>query len=270
MSIFLEPVLEIYITNECNLSCGNCNRFNNHDFQGHYYWEDHAEDFEKWSSRIDARLITIIGGEPTLNPGLETWVKHLRRLWPNTNIMIQSNGIGTMHRIKPEWWDKYHVGWGISVHAPEFKPKILQQWVPDGPNQIAREKAVIDAYEFTTATIQPTSSGFRVHDSDPDQAFQICTMHTDHTMFQGKLYKCPITALLPIFCQQHNVEMTDQQQQLMNQYQPLSADCSEEELQKFASNRKTSIPQCNLCPGQNVFSKVILSPRPLKRKVLNN
>jgi len=266
VSIFLEPVLEIYITNECNLSCGNCNRFNNHDFQGHYYWDDHAEDFEKWSSRIDSRLITIIGGEPSLNPGLEIWAKNLRRLWPNSNIMIQSNGIGTAYRKRHEFYDKYQVGWGISVHDPDLKPKILQQWSPHDPNT----KSVFDAYEFTPATVQPSTSGFRVHNSDPDKAFQVCTMHTCHTMFRGKLYKCPITALLPIFCQQHNVEMTDQQRQLMNQYQPLSADCSEEELQKFAKDRKTSIPQCNLCPEKNVFSKVVLSPRPPKNKFLNS
>ena len=263
MPIFLQPVLEIYITNECNLSCGNCNRFNNHDFQGHYYWEDHAEDFEKWSSRIDAKNITIIGGEPSLNPGLETWTMNLRRLWPNTKIMIQTNGVGVQSRKINEWWDKYQVGWGVAVHDPKIKFKLRQQWAP------LLSGGIFDAYEFTPAAIQPTASGFRVHDSDPELAFNACTMSTSHTIFQGKLYKCPITALLPIFCQQHNVEMTDQQQQLMNQYQPLSADCSEEELQKFAADRNTPISQCNLCPEKSVLSNVVLSPRPLRRKILD-
>jgi len=265
MSIFLEPVLEIYITNECNLSCGNCNRFNNHDFQGHYYWEDHAEDFEKWSSRIDAKLITIIGGEPTQNPGLSDWAKNLRRLWPSTAIMIQTNGITTLSRQRHDMWRDYRVGWGISVHDPKMKSKLSQQWTVEGlPND-----NIIDDYKFTTATIQPTVSGFRVHQSNPDAAFDVCTVRFSHTIFQGKLYKCPVTALLPIFCQQHNVEMTDQQRQLINQYQPLSADCSEEELQKFVMDRKMPIPQCTLCPESNLFSQVVLSPRPLKNKILS-
>jgi hypothetical protein len=263
MSIFLEPTLEIYITNECNLSCSNCNRFNNHDFQGHYYWEDYAEDFEKWSSRINAKFLTIIGGEPSLNPGLETWTKNLRRLWPKTTIMIQSNGIGSVYKNRIPWWDKYQVSWAVSLHDLSMSPKLLQNW-----NSVGQSFAgMISAYEFTPATVQPTASGFRVHDSDPNRAFDVCNMRTSHTMFQGKLYKCPITALLPIFCQQHNVEMTDQQQQLINQYQPLSADCSEEELQKFAADRNTPISQCNLCPEKNAFSKVVLGPRPTKSKV---
>jgi molybdenum cofactor biosynthesis enzyme MoaA len=39
-------LLEVYITNVCNLSCRGCNRFNNYNFKGHQLWADHADEYE--------------------------------------------------------------------------------------------------------------------------------------------------------------------------------------------------------------------------------
>ena len=90
--IRLFPVVEFYITNVCNLTCRGCNRFNNYNFKGHQRWVDHASAYETWSKRLDLPRITVIGGEPTLNPDLELWASNLRRLWPDAVIMIQTNG----------------------------------------------------------------------------------------------------------------------------------------------------------------------------------
>ena len=88
--IRLFPVVEFYITNVCNLTCRGCNRFNNYNFKGHQLWADHANAYEAWAKRLDLPRIVIIGGEPTLNPDLELWASNLRRLWPDSVIMIQT------------------------------------------------------------------------------------------------------------------------------------------------------------------------------------
>ena len=121
MPVFLDSVIEFYITNQCNLACTNCNRFNDHDFRGHYYWEDSADSVTAWSQRINASMIVIIGGEPSLHPELETWVSNLRRLWPDTEIMIQSNGTD-LKIDRRLFYNKYRVGWGVSLHRPEMRP----------------------------------------------------------------------------------------------------------------------------------------------------
>jgi hypothetical protein len=55
-------------------------------------WSDYAEEYQAWSKRLDINRIGILGGEPLLNPDFETWVKELANLWPNSHIIIITNG----------------------------------------------------------------------------------------------------------------------------------------------------------------------------------
>ncbi len=254
MPVFLDSVIEFYITNQCNLACTNCNRFNDHDFRGHYAWEDSAPAVEAWSQRINAPLITIIGGEPSLHPGLEDWVANLRRLWPDTEIMVQSNGTNPQLARELDLWTRYRTGWGISVHQPQMRHTLEKQW-----DQITQ--GFFDNIEFTPAAVIPQSDSFTVHHSDPVAAFGACTMRHSHTIFRGQLHKCPVMAVLPEFRAQHSVAMDSRQEQLLSQYQPLSADCSEQQLMDFVSTRHQPIAQCEFCPGEFDFQPVVFHSR---------
>jgi len=254
MSVFLDSVIEFYITNQCNLACTNCNRFNDHDFHGHYYWEDSAPAVESWSQRINAPMITIIGGEPSLHPGLETWVSNLRRLWPHTRIMIQSNGTNAKLAKESRFYERYNVGWSVSIHQTSMRPALEKQWFPIINN-------FFDNTEFTPAAVIPQGDVFTVHHSNPVTAFNACTMRTSHTIFRGQLYKCPVMAVLPEFRTQHRVEMDARQEQLLSQYQPLSADCTEQQLAEFVNTRHQLIDQCEFCPGEFDFRPVVFHKR---------
>lgn len=254
MSVFLNSVIEFYITNQCNLACTNCNRFNDHDFRGHYAWEDSADAVTAWSQRIDAPLITIIGGEPSLHPGLETWVANLRRLWPDTAIMIQSNGTHAKLARDLDLWNNYRTGWSISVHNLGMRPALEKQW-------FGISQGFIENTEFTPAAVVSQHGRFALHHSDPVAAFNACTMHHSHTIFRGQLYKCPVMAVLPEFLTQHTVDMDATQLQLLSQYQPLSADCSEQQLIDFVNTRHQPIDQCEFCPGEFDFQPVVFHPR---------
>lgn len=237
--IRLFPVVEFYITNVCNLTCRGCNRFNNLNFKGHQYWADHADAYEAWSKRLDLPRITIIGGEPTLNPDLELWTMNLRRLWPDAVIMIQTNG--TYQR--PEhltFWDKYRVGFGLSLHDPATAEELKTKW-----RYYAGE---IEAYIFHQNAVIKKDNHFILHKSDPQQAFSACDMKHDHTMYQGMLYKCPAMSNLPDFDRQFDLRLDNSQRELLYSYKPLSADCSEQELQNFLINKDGHIPQCEFCP----------------------
>lgn len=241
--IKLFPVVEFYITNVCNLSCRGCNRFNDLNFKGHQRWADHADAYEAWSKRLDLPRITIIGGEPTLNPDLELWVSNLRRLWPDSVIMIQTNG--TYRR--PEhltFWNKYRVGFGISLHDPLTANTIRENWLKDG----FPESGFIEAYTFHQRTIIQQDDHFVLHHSNAELAFNACDMKHDHTMYQGLLYKCPAMSNLPDFDKQFDLRLDENQRKLLYEYKPLSADCSEEDLQDFLKNKNTSIAQCEFCP----------------------
>jgi organic radical activating enzyme len=242
--IRLFPVVEFYITNVCNLSCRGCNRFNDLNFKGHQLWADHAEAYEAWAKRLDLPRITIIGGEPTLNPDLELWVSNLRRLWPEAVIMIQTNG--TYQR--PEhltFWDKYRVGFGLSLHDPATADELKAKW--------KHHAGEIEAYVFHQNTLLKKDDYYVLHQSNPVRAFAACDMKHDHTMYQGKLYKCPAMSNLPDFDQQFDLRLDDRQRELLYKYKPLSVDCSEEELQEFSATKDKHIPQCEFCPENLVW-----------------
>lgn len=83
---------EFYVTNVCNLSCENCNRYNNFAFAGHQSWDAYADQYAEWAKIIDIEMICILGGEPMLNPDFIKWVQGISELWPNSFIRIATNG----------------------------------------------------------------------------------------------------------------------------------------------------------------------------------
>ena len=262
--ITFDPVLEIYITNECNLTCSNCNRYNNYNFTGHYYWEDQKDLLTAWSKRITSPLMTLIGGEPTMHPDLTNWVLKTSELWPDSKVMIQTNGVKKVSNVM-NGFDKIsretdgRIGQGIAVHNTNFYPKFSQH---------VNDDTMFDATEFSECALVDKGSHFVVHDSDPDDAYSACTMQISYTLFNGLLYKCPMVALLPEFRKQYDVHLTDKQEELLYSYKPLHPSCTDEELDAFVAVSKVSIPQCNLCPGQYKTSTVTFTPSLKKRKKL--
>lgn len=235
------PVVEFYITNVCNLSCRGCNRFNNYKFKGHQRWNDHAVEYEKWSKRLDLPRITIMGGEPTLNPDLEKYASNLRKLWPDAVIMVQTNG--TYQRpAHLEFFHEhmYRVGFGLSLHDPATADELKKKW--------EHHAGPIDAYTFHQSAVIEQDGKFTLHNSNPKEAFSVCDMKHDHTMYNGKLYKCPFMAVIPDFDKQFNLDLTEEQRELLYSFKPLSADCSDEELQDFVDSKDKHIPQCQFCP----------------------
>ena len=83
---------EFYITNVCNYTCGNCNRFNNYNLKGFQKWQDYKVAYANFADRLDIKTIAILGGEPFLNPELYNWVHGVAELWPNAIIEITTNG----------------------------------------------------------------------------------------------------------------------------------------------------------------------------------
>ena len=246
--IKLQPVLEIYITNVCNLTCRGCNRFNNYSFKGHQYWLDNADAVEKWSKRLQPETICIIGGEPTLNPDLETWAYNLRRLWPTANIMIQTNGTYVRPHFK-DFWAKYQVGFAVSLHDIDTADAIMQTW-----QEQMHFNEFLPGFFFHQANIIKQNDYFTLHTSNPAEAFNACGMKYDHTLYNGKLYKCPMVALIPEFDKQFNLQISNHQRTLLNSFVPLTADCTEEELQAFSAQRESPISQCEMCAQHNLYN----------------
>ena len=83
--------VDFYITNVCNHTCERCNRFNNYYFSGWQRWSDYEPIYEKWAKLVKLRAVTIMGGEPLLNPTVNDWINGINRLF-GIEVQILTNG----------------------------------------------------------------------------------------------------------------------------------------------------------------------------------
>ena len=91
MTNFLNRV-EFYITNVCNYNCEHCNRFNNYHFTGQQKWDEYKDVYSEWGNKLDVDYISILGGEPLLNPDITKWISGVRQIWNKATIEIVTNG----------------------------------------------------------------------------------------------------------------------------------------------------------------------------------
>ena len=280
------PNIEFYITNVCNLACSNCNRFNDYKFSGHQLWYEYQDRYIEWSRHVRLQRVTILGGEPLLNPSICDWVDGINNLWGKT-VQILTNGTrlnqvsGLYDRIskfkEPKTGARNWIG--ISLHNPQDRESCFAEIKnflrgtityhhisddADGANTFGATHAFIDSngmrvsvWEYTqfynAAVHRNSTDQLTLHNSDPEKAHSICgfVMYNCYHFVRAKLYKCGPVALFPEFDQQHRLDISDQDRELLNSYQALSADEFETCGQDFLANIDEVIPQCKFCPDQH-------------------
>lgn len=274
--------VDFYITNVCNLTCQNCNRFNNHNFKGWQRWSDYQDDYEQWGKLVELKAITIMGGEPFLNPTLKEWVSGLNRIF-GIDVQILTNGTRFKNNLdlydtllyrSPKTQAKNHIG--VSLHNMDFWPEMERDifsflkspvtvyrgnetlWNSDW-HFIDKNGVIVNVYRvdsFGDASIKTNAmNNLTLHNSDPKQAHDNCAFvqWKSYHFIKGKLYKCGPVALMPEFDQQNTLDISDSDRQLLNSYQPLGVDNFDTYHEEFFSNLDNPIPQCKFCPTKFTF-----------------
>jgi len=251
--------IEFYITNVCNLTCTNCNRFNNHDFKGRYDFD--LEMYKPWAKKVNFEKITIMGGEPTLHPKLGEWIENISLLWPFSRKRLYTNGTRLVNPNNHELLAKYNWTVHVNLHGKknskmnkEIIRKIKDNWGP--LKNLQRQNHALLANTNLGASIQihyynlfhdnafKDQKNFTLHNGDPNKAHHYCTMKTCHHMIEGKMYKCGVVKLVPDLLKQKKLPYPG----LYDEYEPLTVDNITQE--KVDNLRKNSIPQCKFCPDQ--------------------
>lgn len=272
---------EFYITNVCNLDCQGCNRFNSFRFKGYQKWHDWADVYAQWSKEIDLGMITILGGEPLLNPTFRDWVRGLRSIWPKTKIDITTNGtrldkFPDLYKIMAE---DQNMTITVSVHNKAHKKPLMKKLRDFLKSPISitadtipyREQVhLIDAngvkaklenaWWFHQGAVIPNEQGrLTLHNSDPIKAHAICHSRECHHWENGCLFKCGPASIFPQFDEQFKLDISDSDRQLIRGYDALKITDDYETKRKFLKEIKNPIPQCKFCPenynGQQIFSK---------------
>jgi organic radical activating enzyme len=280
--------VEFYITNVCNLNCHNCNRFNNYHLRGHQLWQDHAAVYAEWAKHVRFQKVTILGGEPLLNPSLLDWVKGINQLW-NKAVQIQTNGtrinkVPGLYEVLLQSGIDPRLPWvrnwiGISMHNEADRDRLYEEIhkflqppirmvkkhdaenhnnsVTMGAAQAFIDKnnvriPVWDYDSFYTAAITFNESGrHTLHNSDVKLAHDNCgfVRYKCYHFIGGALYKCGPVALFPEFDKQFNLDISDQDRELLNSYRPLEVSQFADRGQQFLATIDDPIPQCKFCPS---------------------
>jgi organic radical activating enzyme len=275
------PYVEFYITNVCNLACDGCNRFNSFKFKGWQSWKDHSDDYAKWSEQLDIGSISIMGGEPLLNPDFYQWVYGLGKLWPKTPIMIATNGTQLDHhqQLYDVMLDNRYVTMNVSLHNKMHKKVIVDKvkqflcepFVYRADTTKYRESLSITDTNGITVKIfynwwfhqgavirSAESNRYTLHNSDPIKAHDICHSKTCHHFEHGKLYKCGPAALFEQFDKQFGLDLSLEDRNLISSV-PFVAVDDDIDIKKIFINKITApIPQCKFCPehydGKMIFA----------------
>lgn len=285
--------VDFYITNVCNLTCNNCNRFNNHDFRGWQHWSDYESIYEQWGRLTQLKAVTIMGGEPFLNPTLEDWIKGINRIF-NIEVQVLTNGTrfrqsshlyNAMLYRSPRTGALNHIG--VSLHnladqeeildsIRSFFPGPFSEYIKGDPVNrwnsdwyfVDDKGVMVNVYivnKFINSTLIPQwqvnggiKKQYTLHNSDPVQAHQTCAFakFKSYHFIRGKLYKCGPVALLPEFDQQHQITMSESDRILLSSYQPLSVDNFDQYHKEFFDNIDKPIPQCKFCPSKSEFKMI--------------
>ena len=278
--------VDFYITNVCNLTCQNCNRFNNFDFKGWQSWVEYEPIYEQWSRLVGLRAITIMGGEPFLNPTLKDWISGLNRLFnievqvlTNGTRFLQSKGIYDAMVSYRESKNNALNHIGVSLHTPEDFEKIradIHEFLQGTVTEVSKEdnpwKAdwqfkdsngmMINVYtvdHFTKSAILPQPNGtYTLHNNDPVKAHEYCAFAKwkSYHFIRGNFYKCGPSALMPEFDSQYQLDISDEDRTLLHSYRPLTVDNFADYHEEFFAKLDNPIAQCKFCPKSGVMEKI--------------
>ena len=286
------PKIEFYITNVCNLSCNECNRFNDLKFKGTQLWKDYEAIYTEWAEYIDFERIVILGGEPLLNPSILDWIRGLHRLWPkygkqvltNATQLDKVNGLYEACRDNMTWI-------GISLHSLQdleyveeriqgFLGKITKRehdkngcgrfgshWYYENADGVGVGVWHQDYFYKNSILTAPTGEMF-LHDSDPTRAHEQCMFvkNKNYHFIRGGIYKCGPAALFPELAEQFDLNLSGEDLKIINSYQPLTLDMVKAgQGQDFLNHIDDQIPQCKFCPEH--YSGQTIDFDTLKQKI---
>ena len=121
-------ILDISTTIGCNLSCKGCNHFSNYFAPSSKLDTDALlEDIKIILPRLDIGRVSVIGGEPLLNPRCKEIVNACRS-YTNSPVYLYTNGLLLLQN--EEWIKKAleddRVFLRISIHLKEVEDIIMK------------------------------------------------------------------------------------------------------------------------------------------------
>ena len=270
--IKIQSNMYLLVGNLCNLTCSDCVFLSPFNFLGLQDWDKCKDHYEKWSEILDLDQIVCFGGEPYLNPQLDIWLKEFNRIWPKSDLELDTNGTRLKKGLEltRNFLQGPHNSLRISVHdrndwqdIKQDLENILEIWNYYLSDESSVSDLKISYYEKNTnkfLAVVMTQDTFRAPffekvengtvylgmNGDQEESHKNCPFNDVYTFQDGLLYKCPLTVNYPD-AKKQGIKFNPEAVEILDQYKPCSPYDSEEEIKEFFENIDKSIPQCSLC-----------------------
>lgn len=243
-SVYEGIELEMHIVDHCNLNCASCNHFSPLAQK----WEISLEDFE--CQLINARdnlknikRLMLLGGEPTLHSNLLEICKIAKKILPDTNIDILSNGVNINQILdQKEEFETLGVLFSFCSY-PGYTNYDAINKVSNISNYFNTR---VESYQ-TLVDIEGTQDNFN--------NFFNCVKHKLPclTLKNNQLYICPFAAHLEHFCKKTNINIPLQKDVDYLEITDIKQDM--DIVQRFCFTPKNICKYCNHQGNYHIFHK---------------
>lgn len=258
--------VDIHVINSCNLKCFGCNHLADFGYGGPFTANELLEWIKPWEDRLYFKRISLMGGEPLLNPQLkEICIGYRKHFSPEkTKLRIITNGIQI---VKCPWLkeliQEYHVHVQASLHVLNGKKinetlilqvreglMLLEKWAEDTPNRVETNWGpLVDSKKKLNFQVFYQGAGNDIKPFDHDdiaESKRHCTCKTVQ-LYKSRLYKCAPVAYIGEVLKKIGKENDPDWQPYLN-YEPLPPDCTDDELKRFMEKQPQPEWTCRMCP----------------------
>lgn len=196
------PRIEMNIIDGCNLKCKACTHFSS------LYEEDAVCSMNEFTESLnDLRRagkllrLRLLGGEPFLIDNLPDYLEQARRVFPESDIELVTNGL-LIPRMSEQWihcFERYRVTIVISLYPPTLK-------IQDKIENVLSKSMIIWKYDGNeilefgrNLTLKPAQNMF--------VSSQKCLAVGCTFLRNRRLYKCPFEGLISDFDEFYNLKI---------------------------------------------------------------
>lgn len=246
-----KPVLEYYevhVCDHCNLKCKGCGHLSNICDEKYANLEKYVEDIERLKVLYaGCQSIKLLGGEPLLNEELYKFIEETRRVFPEADIYVGTNGILVPKAEKKlfEVMKKCSVWFMVSGYKPTLSMygQIEDICTQNGVRVVCN--GVIN--EFSR----------KVRDekvSNPYKAHRYCRRNNEwcFTLREGKISPC-ITFYVEMMNEKFNAGIDISEDDCFDIYK-------EENGWNLDRKLYNPIPLCRYCGEEKMFSWTSIKP----------
>ena len=185
--------IEFHLADHCNLNCKGCGHFSpiaDETFASLTNYRLDLLRLKEFFSNV--KKIVLMGGEPLLNPQIEEFIDLTRKIFPEANILLFTNGI-LLPKMPTTFWSTCRAC-SITIDISFYPPMRSKESTI--VNIVKTNGVKLQTHRVSTFHAFYNKNG----DTDAKKAFKKCRLRWYTPMLrEGKLFICPKAATINYF-----------------------------------------------------------------------